>query len=165
VADHSRRREHLKNKLEETQIKFLRLLAGISDTDLTKKWVDEGWTIKEELVHVVQVLELIPSGIERAFKGDRRSWLGFIPAGFRGWVNGHIIIPRKAEGETRETIAQAYRDAHKILIDKMKMVNEDDWEKGMPYPRKYRTVEQIAYRPVEHFEEHEAHINQLLGMK
>ena len=156
------KKKHLKDKLEETQRKFLNLLEEIPHKELNEIWMGEGWTIKEELVHIVQVVEVIPPGIERASKGGKRSFLGFIPAGIRGWINGHIIIPQKAKNETRDTLASAYQSAHKNLIGKLDKLREDDWEKGMPYPRKYRTVEQMAYRPVEHFEEHEAHIRHLL---
>jgi len=157
------RNKHMQGKLEEVQINFLRLLEEIPDRDLERKLAGESWTIKDELVHIVQVIQVIPAGIERASKGRKRSLLGFVPSGFRSWVNGHVIIPLKAKNETRETIASAYQDAHKVLVNKLDELNEKDWDKGMPYPRKYRTVEQMAYRPIEHFEEHEAHIHQLLG--
>jgi len=153
---------YLLDKLEETRTRFVDLLEEIPDNELDKKWTGEGWTIKEELVHIVQVVGVIPAGIERASKGKRRSTLGFIPAGLRGWVNGQLIIPRRARNQTRETIKESYREAHEILVSTLAKLQESDWEKGMPYPRKFRTIEQMAYRPVEHFEAHEAHIRQLL---
>lgn len=165
MSTRSHKKKHLQNKLEEIKNKFLRLLENIPDKDLERKQVGETWTIKEELVHIVQVVEVIPSGMERASQSNQRSWLGFIPAGLRSSVNGRIIIPQKAKNTTRKTIARAYQDAHKILISKLETLKDDDWEKGMPYPRKYRTVEQMAYRPVEHFEEHKVHIHRLLGME
>ncbi len=91
--------------------------------------------------------------------------MGFIPASLRSWVNGYVVIPITAKNETRETIANAYQDAHKILVNKLDQLNEDDWRKGLPYPRKFRAEEQLVYRPVEHFEEHETHIHRLLGME
>jgi hypothetical protein len=159
------KKKHLQDKLEEVQAKFLHLLEVIPEREMDKKWVGEGWTIKEELMHMVQVVEVIPKGIERASKGGKRSLLGFVPTDVRGWVNGYLIVPRKAKNETRETIARAYREAHKNLLNQLEKLREDDWEKGMPYPRKYRTIEQMAYRPVEHFEEHASHIHRLLEMK
>jgi hypothetical protein len=163
MPDQIQRRKQIQGKLEEVQSRFLRLLAKIPDDHLERAWFGEGWTIKEELVHVVQVVEVMPSVIEQAIMGRKRSFLSFIPSGFRGWVNGNLIIPRKTKNATRESITAAYQDAHKVLINKLDEVKENDWGKGMPYPRKYRTVEQLAYRPIEHFEEHEAHIRQLLA--
>jgi len=165
LSTRSHQKKHLQDKLEDVKNKFLRLLEDIPDKDLERKQIDETWTIKEELVHIIQVVEVIPSGIERASQGHQRSWLGFIPASLRSSVNGRIIIPQKAKNETRETIARAYQEAHKILISKLETLKDDDWKKGMPYPRKYRTVAQMAYRPVGHFEEHEVHIHRLLGME
>lgn len=165
MADQAQRKERLQGKLEEVQIKFLHLLAEIPDRDLERKPGDESWTVKEELVHIVQVIEVIPAGIERASKGGKRSFLGLVPSGVRSWLNGQIIIPQKAKNQTRETIKRAYQDAHKILVSKLEKLHEEDWEKGMPYPRKYRSVEQMAYRPIEHFEEHEAHLRRLLDIE
>lgn len=139
-------------------------LGHISLSPLESMSFSKGWTLKEEMVHIVQVLELMLDGIERAIKGGRRSTLAIIPPGIRSWVNGQIIIPIKAKNETRATIAAAYQDAHKILVNLLVKLKDADWKKGMPYPRKFRTVEQMAYHQVEHFEEHEVHIRRCLKM-
>ena len=164
MTDQSNKTETIKSSLEAIQLKFLGLLEEIPDRDWDRKHGSEGWTIKQELVHIVQVLQVIPAGIKRASAGGKRSFLGFVPAGMRGWINGRFIIPRKAQKETRISIARAYKEAHNELVRILDHLTEADLRKGMPYPRKYRTVEQMAYRPVEHFEEHEAHIRQLLGI-
>ena len=164
MSDQSHRKS-AQDKLEKVQSKFLCLLEEIPDRDWNRKFAGESWTIKQEMVHIVQVLQVLPAGIERASKGGKRSFLGSVPAGLRNWVNGHIIIPLKAKNETRESIARAYQDANKALVSTLEKLTEKDWNKGMPYPRKYRTVEQMAYRPVEHFEEHEAHLRRLLEME
>jgi hypothetical protein len=116
------------------------------------------------MVHIVQALQVLPVGIERVSKGGKRSFLGFIPSGLRNWANGHIIIPLKARTVTRESITKAYRKANKVLFRVLETLTEEDWDKGMPYPSKYRTVEQMAYRPIEHFEEHETHLRKKLEM-
>jgi hypothetical protein len=163
MSDPFSRKRHLQDRLGATKRDFLCLLDEISDADLERLFPGEKWTIKEELVHIVQVLEVIPGGIERASQGGKRSMLGFVPSGLRSWVNGTLIIPRKAKHETQATIIKAYADAHENLINQLEELGEDDWHKGMPYPRKYRTLAQLAYRPVEHFEDHQAHIRTLMG--
>jgi len=110
----------------------------------------------------LQVLQIIPNGIEQAVKGRTQSILGYIPSNIRSWVNCHVIIPQKAKNATRESIASAYQDAHKVMLAILDEINENDWEKGIPYPRKYRTVKQLAHRPIEHFQEHEIHIRELV---
>jgi len=162
LSELSGKYKSIKDQLEETRSRFCRLLADIPDSDLDRPLVGGLWTIKQEMVHIVQALEVLPTGIERARVGSKRSLLGSIPSGLRNWVNGHIIIPWKAKYQTRETIANAYQDAHQIMLLSLENLTRDDWGKGMPYPRVYRTVEQMAQRPIEHFEEHEAHIRLLL---
>jgi hypothetical protein len=152
----------MQDKLESVQVKFFHLLEEIPDVDWDKKSVGRGWTFKQEMVHIVQALQVLPVGIERASKGGKRSLLGFIPSGLRNWVNGHIIIPLKAHAVTRESIAGDYQKANTVLVRVLETLTEEDWDKGMPYPRKYRTVEQMAYRPIEHFEEHETRLRKML---
>jgi len=151
-------------RLEEVQRKFVQLLHEIPDQDWERKLSGEGWTVKQEMVHIVQVLQVLPTGIRRASTGGKRSLLGFVPGGIRSWVNGHILIPLKARNETGESIAISYTEAHKEFIRILGELTESDLRKGMPYPRKFRTVEQMASRPIEHFEEHEGHLRQLLGL-
>lgn len=154
----------IQNRLEEVQLKFIHLLGEISDQNWERKISGEGWTAKQEMVHIVQVLQVLPAGIKRASAGGKRSLLGFLPGGIRSWVNGHILIPQKARKENRDSIARNYKVAHKEFVWILGELTEADLRKGMPYPRKYRTVEQMASRPVEHFEEHEAHLRKLLGI-
>jgi uncharacterized damage-inducible protein DinB len=150
-----------RDQLQAVETRFCRLLGEIPESDWDSKPAEGGWTARQQLVHMVQVLEVLPAGIRRASTGGKRSLLGSVPPGLRSWVNGHIIIPLKAKDETRESIAHAYQAANQVLISTLEQLGEEDWAKGMPYPSQYRTVEQMAYRPVEHFEEHEAHLRRV----
>jgi len=159
------RLESVQEKLEGVRLKFLCLLDKISENDWNRRFPGEGWTIKQEMVHIVQVLNVIPSGIERASKGGRRSILAIVPTGLRSWFNGYIVIPFMARNATRQTTSEEYNKAHIVLLEILETLPEDAWSKGMPYPKKYRTVEQMALRPVEHFEEHVKHLQNVLGIK
>ncbi len=155
----------VKEKLENVRIRFLHLLDEISEKDWNRRFPDEGWSIKQEMVHIVQVLNVLPNGIKRASEGGRRSILAIVPTNLRSWFNGHIIIPFMARNATRQTTAEAYNKAHSALLDILEELPEGAWSKGMPYPKKYRTVEQMALRPAEHFEEHLEHLQNVLGIK
>ena len=157
--------ESARKKLERVRYKFHCLLDNISEKDWNCRFPGEGWKIKQEMVHIVQVLNVLPKGIKRASKGGRSSILAFVPTGLRSWFNGYIVIPFLARNATRQTTSEAYNKAHIVLLEILEALPEDAWSKGMPYPKKYRTVEQMAFRPVEHFEEHVEHLQNVLGIK
>ena len=155
----------VREELEKVRLRFLHLLNTVSEKDWNRRFPGEGWTIKQEMVHIVQVLYVIPTGIQQASAGRGRSLLAIVPAGLRSWVNGHIVIPMMSKNATRTTIADKYNKAHIALIDLLEALPEGSWSKGMPYPRKYRTVGQMAHRPAEHFEEHLEHLQNVLRIK
>jgi hypothetical protein len=161
----STRFESVREKLERVQGKFIYLLDKISENDWNRRFPGEGWTIKQEMVHIVQVLNVLPKGIKRASKGDRRSILAIVPTSLRSWFNGYIIVPFISRNATRQSIGEAYNKAHNVLLVILEALPEDTWSRGMPYPKKYRTVEQMAFRPVEHFEEHVEHLRNVLGIE
>ncbi len=157
--------ESIQKELEEVRLNFFRLLDAISDSDWDRRLLGEGWTVKQEMVHIVQVLNVLSNGIRRASSKGKRSMLAIVPPGLRSWVNGYIVIPFLARSATRQSIAKAYDKAHNALLGLLKELPEEAWSKGVPYPRKYRTVEQMAHRPAEHFKEHVAHLRTLPGIK
>lgn len=151
-------------ELEDVRQSFLRLLELIPDEALDRRFPGEGWTIKQELVHIVQALAILPKGIKQAVQGKSRSALSFIPTGIRGWLNGIILIPLASRQATRTSITEAYGKAFNTLLDTLQELPEEAWQKGAAYPRQFRTVEQMAHRPAEHFEEHAAHLCHLLNI-
>ncbi len=80
-------------------------------------------------------------------------------------MNGYILIPAISRKATRDSIAKKYEEGHQSLLSILETMSEEGWKKGTNYPREYRTVEQIAYRPVEHFKEHASHLRRVLGME
>jgi DinB family protein len=162
---HPTRFEPVREKLERVRLRFLSLLDKIPEKDWDRHLPGEGWTIKQEMVHMVQVLNVLPNGIRRASKGGERSILAIVPTHLRSWFNGHIIVPFMARSATRQSTGEAYSKAHGTLVKILEVLPEEAWGKGMPYPKKYRTVEQMALRPIEHFEEHLVHLQNVLGSK
>jgi hypothetical protein len=152
------------DQLNDTKDLFLILISEAPEPIWDLHLEGESWTIKEEMVHIVQVVQLISKGIKGLSRGKTRSFLNVIPRGFRSWINGTIIIPWKARKETKESICSAYQLAHEELVSVLINLKPEDWEKGMPFPKQFRTVSQLAYRPVEHFREHEAHIRRLIKL-
>ena len=59
MTDQSNKIKTIDNKLEEVKHDFLRLLEEIPDIDWDRKLSGEGWTAKQEMVHIVQVLQVL----------------------------------------------------------------------------------------------------------
>jgi len=157
--------ESAQKELEAVRIRFLRLLERIQENDWNRRLPGEGWTIRQEMTHIVQVVKVLPRGIQHASRGGGRSMLAVVPTGLRSWINGYLIIPWMARNATRQSITEDYNKAHTHMLELLKGLPEEDWSKSTPYPRQVRTIEQLAHRPVEHFKEHESHLSRILGIK
>ena len=157
--------ESVQKELEAVRLRFLHLLDEIKESTWDRRLPGENWTVKQEMTHIVQVLELLPKGIRRASRGGAHSMLAIVPTGLRSWINGYVVIPWMARNVTPQSIAEDYDKAHNNLLNSLKGLSEEAWSRSAPYPRQLRTVEQMARRPVEHFEEHEPHLRAVLGIK
>lgn len=155
----------IQSELEKVRSEFLDLLYQIPENAWNRRFPGKGWTAKQELYHMAQAIGILPRGIHRALQGNHKSALAFIPTRLRSWVNGYILIPALSRKATRDSIAKKYAEGHQSLLAILETLSEEEWKKGTNYPRQYRTVEQIAYRPVEHFKEHAGHLRSVLGLE
>ncbi len=155
----------MEGELEGVRLEFLRLLHEISDSDWDRRLPGEGWTARQEMAHVTQVLQLMPGGIRRAATGRRYSVLSVVPEPLRRWANGYFIVPLTYRSATRASLATAYDQAHATLLEVLRELPEEAWSRGAYFPREYRTVEQMAHRPAEHFAEHAAHLRRVLSLE
>ena len=71
--------EAIREEMERVRLRFLDLLDKVSEKEWNRRLPGEGWTIKQEMVHIVQVLKVIPTGIRRASTGRTRSPLAIVP--------------------------------------------------------------------------------------
>lgn len=158
------RRDAIRTQLQAIRGAFHTLLNSISDRDLERVMPGNRWSTKAELVHVVQAAQFVPGGIDQARRGQRTSLLSLAPAGLRDWVNGFILVPMLARNATRESIARDYDRVHAQMLAKLDSISIDELDKGTTFLGRYRTIEQIFHRPIEHFQEHAAHIRQGLNI-
>ena len=86
------RLENINKELVEVRKEFTLLVKEISEDNWEGKINGETWSIKEELVHIVQALQVLPKGVNQAIKESGQSLLSYIPSGLRGWVNGYIVV-------------------------------------------------------------------------
>ncbi len=157
--------ESVRLELDAVRMKFLRLLDRIGEDDWDRRLSGDSWTVRQEMTHLVQVLRVLPAGIRRASGGGRRSVLSVVPTGLRSWINGQVVVPWLAQNATRRSLAEEYEKAHMSLLNLLGALPGEAWSRSAPYPRKLRTVEQMAHRPAEHFEEHEPHLRAVLRIK
>ncbi len=154
-----------KTELEQTKTRFLQLLADIPDEDWNRPIPGEHWCARQEMAHVAQVVRTLPVGIKRATSGRGGRLLALAPISLRRWVNGYIIVPVITRGETRSSVMAAYEKAHVALLQILEGLAEDAWNKGTAFGGEYLTVQDMAHRPVEHFDEHSAHLRRALGLR
>ncbi len=150
--------EDINEELVNVKKEFILLVQELSGNNWERKIEGETWTIKEELVHVVQALQVLPKGINLAISDRSRSLLSYVPSGIRSWVNGYVLVPSLARKLTSETLIQEYEKAHIALLLTLEKISKEDWQKGTKYPQKYRTIEEMFHRTREHFDEHEGNI-------
>jgi hypothetical protein len=162
--DETFRRDVIRSRLDAMRAAFHALLGLIPDQDLGRVIPGNRWSVKAEFVHIVQAAQLVPGGIDQARHGQRTSLLSFVPSGLRDWVNGYILIPLLVRNATRESIVQSFDRVHAQMIAKLDALASAELDKGTVYVGRYRTIEQIFHRPVEHFEEHAAHIRSSLNI-
>lgn len=155
--------DYFKEELENVKSEFLQLLAAIPDKDWNRRLPGERWTAKQELRHVAQALSVLPADMRRAATGHGGWLLANTPVRLRDWANGYLIIPLISRKETRASIAAEYEQAHAALLDLLAPLPGETWSKGAKFGE-YRTVEQIAHHPAEHFAEHKVHLRRVLGL-
>ncbi len=153
-----------RNQLEPARLAFLELLEAISDSDWDRPVQGERWTVKQEMTHVVQVMKAVQGAVDRAVTGRRFSFLSAVSTIARNVINGYLIVPILAKEATQESVARAYQEAHEGLLATLEGLPEEAWSRSTSFPRRYRTVDELAYRPVEHFDEHVAHVHRVLVM-
>ncbi len=157
--------EPVRLELEQVRLAFLRLLNDIPERDWDRRFPNEGWTPRQEMAHVTQIIQLMTVGIDRARSGRRRSVLNIVPDRVRLWANGHIIVPLTYRLVTRAFITNAYEQSHQTLLSLLRDLPEPSWSQGAYYPREYLTIREMAHRPAKHFREHEAHLRHLLKLE
>ena len=153
-----------RDQLEQTRLAFLKLLEAISDSDWDRPVQDERWTVKQEMTHVIQVMKAVQGAVDRAVTGRRFSFLSAVPTIARNVINGHLIVPIMAKEATQDSVARAYQEAHEMLLATLEGLPEEAWSRSTSFPRRHRSVEELANRPVEHFDEHMVHIHRVLLM-
>ena len=152
-------------ELESTRGAFHGLLDEISAEDLTKPSLNPAWDIAEMLYHLSLAPRNLPSDV-RLIK--HLKWVPKFPAGPFNRLNVYFTR-RGARNATKESLAEAYDQAHIRTLQALESVKDEEWEYVVGYPDwdpllgGYVTLERLFHYINVHFESHASDIRQASG--
>jgi hypothetical protein len=145
--------------LEATRTAYHVLLDSLSAEDWEMRTPNDAWKVGQLMWHIAWGLGFFPRGVERCRKGG-----GFRP---HTWIVNpvNMFITRIASrGATKEGVARKYDVNNAALLESLKGVRDDEWQKGAVSPfGQYLTVEEMFTMPGKHLEEHRNDIRAGLG--
>ena len=162
------KRQAIYTQLNTARAEFHALLNSLSEQDFQKQSLNPGWTNGEILAHmtfgfiIVNVLLPMARLWGRLPKGSSQwfAWLLNAVTGPFNWMNE---LGARGQGKifTRKRIGKIYDRAYFSLLSKINSIRDDEWERGMYYPKKwdanfdeFMTLEKLFYYPVIHFNFH-----------
>lgn len=159
--------QQLRAEMEETRGDFHALLDEVPEADYGKPSLNPVWTIAEILYHMsVAPRNLrLDVGLIKRFK-----WIPHPPAGPFNRLNVYMTR-RGARNATKESLAEAYDEAHQKAIQALESVKDSEWDNGVDYPdidpmlSGYVTMETLFHYIKRHFDAHEKDIRLALGME
>jgi len=158
-------REQIRVELESTRQAFHGLLDEISVEDLTKSSLNPAWNIAEMLYHLSLAPRNLPSDVRLI---RHLKWVPKFPAGPFNRLNVYLTR-RGARNATKESLAEAYDQAHARTLQALESVKDEEWEYGVDYPDwdplpgGHVTLERLFHYIKVHFESHAGDIRQTLG--
>lgn len=147
----------IRDELDDTRYAFYVLLGGITEAELDRP-TGFLWTIRAELIHIIQVNGLLPRQINQARRlAAQTSLLPTLPfsANFQDWVNEYLMIPVLAPRVTRGSLARHYDLAYARIQGLLTEIGPTEWGKGVFIQGGVdQTVEDLFHRPARHFQKH-----------
>jgi uncharacterized damage-inducible protein DinB len=131
-------------------------LRGVSREVLTHKPVGGGWSIQENVGHLIDLGYLAPRRIEQVLAGDKN----LIAADMK---NQKTNQARHNQRDITELLAE-FRAERTTLVRKFESLSEEDWGKSGVHPRLRQPMRivDIAYFDSEHDDYHLGRISELL---
>lgn len=152
-------------ELEATREAFHALLAAIPDEAWEKAVGDGAWNVREVLYHIVFVYAAIPREVNVIRRGW---WFPKPPAWLFDWFNA-LLVRWGARGQTKESIARKYEQAHRGNLNLLRQIGAEEWSKSTVYPdvdpyfRDEVSVAQLFRLHPDHFKRHAVEVQEALA--
>lgn len=164
------KREMLLSEIEETRIRFHRLMNSIPDAAFAKPSGNAAWNIGEVLYHMSLAPRFLVEDV-KMISGQR--WLYrlvpvLFPKGLFDWLNAKLTS-FGARNLTRQFLLDEYDKAHRKTLVALMKTGEDEFDKSLDYPdwdpllSGTVTMERLFHYVKAHFDSHEEEIQRALG--
>ncbi len=165
-------KESIRAELESTRASFHALLDSLTEDDFHRQSLNPGWTNGEILAHMtfgfIILMALMPMARlwGRLPKGSSK-WFAWLLNAVTGPFNWFNALGARMQGRvfTSERVGKIYDRVYFSLLKQAASIKDDEWERGMYYPRKwdsnfdeFMTLEKLFHYPVIHFN---FHLNQI----
>ena len=138
-----------------TPARIEELLRGLN-TDVLTRRDDKGWSIQENIGHLLDLEYLPAERIEQILRGEAE----LIAADMS---NKKTNLANHNEADINDVLA-AFRQSRMALVNRVESLNESDWSKSALHPRikQPMRIVDIVYFDSEHDDYHLARIGELI---
>ncbi len=155
-------KQELLNEIERAHQDMMRFLAALSDDEKTAPLLNEGWSVKDSLAHLIDWEKMSLDWLARSLRGEqvKRFAEGFQyeteaeREAVMEKLNTHLFEQNK--NRALDEVLRDFRQTHRAIFDFVAQLNEDDifdpnrfaWRNGSP------AFDMLAGNTFEHYDEH-----------
>lgn len=155
-------KQALLHEIERAHQDMVRLLAALRAEEKTAPILEEGWSVKDSLAHLVDWEKMTLDWLTRSLRGEhvKRFREGFLyddeteREAVMEKLNAHLFTQNK--NRALDDVMQDFRATHRAILDFVAQMNENDifdpqrfaWRNGSP------AFDLIAGNTFEHYDEH-----------
>lgn len=166
-------KQTLLNEIERAHQDMTRWLAALSDDEKTAPILNEGWSVKDSLAHLIDWEKMTLDWLARSLHGEevKRFVEGFQynteaeREAVMEKLNTHLYEQNK--NRPLQEVMQDFRATHRAIFDFVAQMNDDDifdpnrfaWRNGSP------AFDMLAGNTYEHYDEHRQWILEALEQR
>lgn len=155
-------KQELLNEIERAHQDMMRFLAALSDDEKIAPMLNEGWSVKDSLAHLIDWEKMSLDWLARSLRGEevKRFVQGFQyeteaeREAVMEKLNTHLFEQHK--NRALDEVLQDFRATHRAIFDFVAQMDENDifdpnrfaWRNGSP------AFDMLAGNTFEHYDEH-----------
>ncbi len=116
--------------LRESQADIVNLLSSLSPTDLAQPTACPGWSVRDQIGHLIDMTEMLVRGLEEAANGQTEG--AFEPANMAG-ANQDSAIKRAALLPLAQ-LKRDFEEASGQLLQLLEQRDPQNWDEPVPHP-------------------------------